>query len=497
MKHVVTCALLILALQGLPNAVIAASDDPPTTATLLAQASDPAVIAPTAAATNVAQAQPAEDIFTPEQLEQLVAPIALYPDALLMQILMASTYPLEIVEADRWLGKQPDLKGDALDKALLEKDWDPSVKSLTTLPSVLKQMSENLDWTQDLGDAFLAQENALLDTVQIMRGKAYEAGNLKSTEQQQVTQNPDKIIVIQQSSPEIVYVPTYSPTVVYGPTWGYPSYYYPAMYPYYPPGYGLMAFGVGVAVGAAIWGNCNWGWGNNNVNIDIDRHNEFNRNTNNNFNGDRGNRGQGDRGQGNRGQGGKEGWKHDASHRKGVDYKSKDVAQRNGASAGSNRVTKDQARGRAPTAGTSDRAGAGGQAQNRAGAGGQAQNRAGAGGQTQNRSAGAGGQAQNRSAGAGAQAQNRSAGSQGTRDSSANRSQSAGSSAYKQSGSSGANRSGSSGGNSAFSGSRTPSSDRMSSSRGASSRGTSSYGGSRGGGGGGGGGSRGGGGRRR
>ena len=480
MKHVFTAALLLLVLQGAPGILLAAPDDPPTTATLMAQAGDPAVIAPAAAATNVAQEQPAEDIFTPEQLEQLVAPIALYPDALLMQILMASTYPLEIVEADRWISKQPDLKGDALDKALLDKDWDPSVKSLTTLPSVLTQMSDNLDWTQDLGDAFLAQQNDLMDTVQIMRGKAYDSGNLQTTEQQQVTQNPDKIIVIQQASPEVVYVPTYSPTVVYGPTWGYPSYYYPAMYPYYPPGYGLLAFGVGVAVGGAIWGGANWGWGNNDVNIDIDRHNEFNRNTNNNFNGDRGqgDRGQGNRGQGNRGQGGKESWQHDASHRKGVDYKSKDVAQRNGASAGSNRVTKDQARGRSTSPTASNRAGAGGQAQNRAtGAGG---------GQAQNRAAGAGtgAQAQNR-AGAGTQAQNRSAGSQGTRPSSANRSQSAGSSAYRQSGSSGANSNRSSGGNSAFSGSRTPSSDRMSSSRGASSRGTSSYGGSRGGGGGG------------
>ncbi len=471
MKHVLTGALMLFALQGIPGNVIAAPDDPPTTATLLAQASDPAVIAPAAAATNVAAEQPVEDIFTPEQLEQLVAPIALYPDALLMQILMASTYPLEIVEADRWISKQPDLKGDALDKALLDKDWDPSVKSLTTLPSVLTQMSDNLDWTQDLGDAFLAQQNDLMDTVQIMRGKAYDSGNLQTTEQQQVTQNPDKIIVIQQASPEVVYVPTYSPTVVYGPTWGYPSYYYPAMYPYYPPGYGLLAFGVGVAVGGAIWGGANWGWGHNDVNIDIDRHNEFNRNTNNNFNGDRG---QGNRGEGNRGQGGKEGWKHDASHRKGVDYKSKDVAQRNGASAGSNRVTKDQARGRSTSPTASNRAGAGGQAQNRAGSGGQAQNRAG----------GTGSQAQNRPAGTGAQAQNRSAASQGTRASSANRSQSAGSSAYNPSRSPGAKSSQSSGGGSAFSGSRTPSSDRMSSSRGASSRGTSSYGGSRGGGGG-------------
>jgi Protein of unknown function (DUF3300) len=449
MKQVMTGILLMLAMQCLP-AVAAAQGETPTTASLLAQVSDPAVTTPTAEAASVAQGQPADDTFAPDQLEQLVAPIALYPDALLAQILMAATYPLEIVEADRWISGQPDLKGEALEKALLEKDWDPSVKALTTLPSVLKQMSENLDWTQDLGDAFLGQKNELLDTVQIMRGKAYEAGNLESTPEQTVTQNPDKIIVIEQASPEVVYVPSYSPTVVYGPSWYYSSWYYPPLYPYYPAGYGLVAFGVGVAVGGAIWGGCRWGWGNNDIDIDIDRQNNFNRNTNNNFNGDRG--------QGNRGQGGRQSWNHDASHRKGVNYKSKDVAQRNGASAGSNRATQNQARGRSTSPTASNRAG---------------------------------GQAQNRSAGAGTQAQNRSAGSQGNRASSANRSQSAGSSAYKQSGQS-ANRSRSSS-NSAFSGSRSPSSDRMSSSRGASSRGSASYGGYRGGGGG----MRGGGGRRR
>ena len=298
MKHILTGAMLVMALQGIPAVVNADQDETPTTASLLAQVSDPAVTTPTAEATSVAQEQPADDTFATDQLEQLVAPIALYPDALLAQILMASTYPLEIVEADRWISGQPDLKGEALEKALLEKDWDPSVKALTTLPNVLKQMSENLDWTQDLGDAFLGQKNELMDTVQIMRGKAYEAGNLTTTEQQTVTQNPDKIIVIQQASPEIVYVPSYSPTVVYGPSWYYPCWYYPPMYPYYPAGYGLVAFGVGVAVGGAIWGGARWGWGNNDIDIDIDRHNEFNRNTNNNFNGDRG--------QGNRGQGGKQ-----------------------------------------------------------------------------------------------------------------------------------------------------------------------------------------------
>lgn len=460
MKSTLTAALLTLSMLWTAGVVAATGDELPTASELYAQAGDPAVVAPTATPTAVAEEPPAAAAFATDQLEQLVAPIALYPDALLMQILMASTYPLEIVEAERWLSQQPGLKDDALDKALLEKDWDPSVKSLCTLPDVLKRMSENLDWTQDLGDAFLAQQNDILDTVQRMRGKAYEAGNLESTEQQKVTQNADKIIVIESSSPEVVYVPTYSPTVVYGASWGYPSYYYPPMYPYYPPGYGLVSFGVGVAVGAALWGGCNWGWGNNDVNIDIDRHNEFNRNTNINADRDRG-----DRGQGSRGQGGKEGWNHDSSHRKGVNYKDSGVAQKYGAGAGSNRVTKDQARGRQSGATASNRAG-GTQQGNRQAAG--TSNRAGTGAQQGNRQASG---ASNR-ASSGAQQKSSSAASSSARSSQANRSKSGSSSAY--------------------SGSRSPSSDRMSSSRGASSRGASSYGGSRGGGGG-----RGGGGRRR
>ena len=165
--------------------------------------------------------------FSNEQLEQIVAPIALYPDSLLTQVMMGSTYPLEIVEADRWVKQNKSLKGSALDSALKDKSWDPSVKSLCTVPDVLAKMSENLDWTQDLGDAFLGQKTQLMDSVQRMRGKAYEAGNLKTTEQQVVTQQPDKIIVIEQASPQVVYVPSYSPTVVYG-AWSYPTYYYPA-----------------------------------------------------------------------------------------------------------------------------------------------------------------------------------------------------------------------------------------------------------------------------
>ena len=372
--------------------------------------------------------------FDTEKLEQLVAPIALYPDALLMQIMMAATYPLEIVEADRWIRDQPDLKGDALDEALLEKDWDASVKSLTTLPSVLKQMSENLDWTQDLGDAFLAQQNDLLDTAQRMRGLAYDAGNLETTEQQTVTQQEDKIIVIESTSTEVIYVPTYSPTVVYGVGWGYPYWFYPRWY--YPPrpGYGFVAFGAGVVVGAAIWGGCRWGWGRNNVNININRHNEFNRRTNINADRDRIN---------NRGNGGRADWKHNSNHRKGVNYSNANVAKQHGASSGSNRVTQNQARGRT-NATTANRSGAASTA-NR---GGGATNRAGT-ATTANR------------ASTGAKAGNRNTASTRTTSSASNRNYSSNRSAY--------------------SGSRSPSTDRASSYRGASSRGQRSYGGSRGG----------------
>ena len=299
-------------------------------------AQTPAAQAPAAQAPAAAAAS-----FSKEQLEQMVAPMALYPDPLVSQMLMASTYPLEIVEAARWLKTNPGLKDKALEEGLKTQDWDASVKSLCGFPDVIKQMDENLDWTQDLGDAFLAQKTELMDTLQRMRGKAYDAGQLKTTEQQVVTQQPDKIIVIQPADPEVIYVPTYSPTVVYG-GWSYPSYYYPPMY--YPPpyGYGAMAFTVGMVWGAAIWGGCNWGWGHSDVDIDINRQNNFNRNTN--IDGGRNNI--------NNKAGGRQSWQHDASHRGGVNYRDNKTAQQFGASAGSNRVSRDQARGY-------DRAGAG------------------------------------------------------------------------------------------------------------------------------------------
>jgi len=270
----------------------------------------------------------------PEELEQVLAPIALHPDALISQILMASTYPLEVVQADRWAKQNASLKGDALTKALEQQDWDPSVKSLVNFPQVLTMMSEKLDWTQKLGDAFLADQKKVLDTIQSLRTKAQAAGNLKSTKEQNVVVE-EKIIKIESTSPQVVYVPTYNPTVVYG-AWPYPA--YPPYY-YYPPGYvatSMFAFGAGVAMGAAwgyAWGNCNWGGGD----VDVD----VNRNFNSNRNIDRSKYQGGDRGQGGR-------FQHNPEHRKGVSYRDQGTAQKfNRASTNDAIKSREQFRGRA------------------------------------------------------------------------------------------------------------------------------------------------------
>ena len=190
------------------------------------------------AAETKPETKPESPTFTQAQLEQLVAPIALYPDGLIVQILISSTYPLEVVEAARWRTKNKDLKDDALDKALESQDWDPSLKTLTKFPEVLQRMSDNLDWTKDLGDAFLASQADVMDTIQRMRAKAMDTGSLKTTEQQTVTKevvNNKETIVIQPSNPEVVYVPQYeSSPQVYGPSYAYPQPYYPAMAAPYP-----------------------------------------------------------------------------------------------------------------------------------------------------------------------------------------------------------------------------------------------------------------------
>jgi len=217
-------------------------------------------------------------LLKPEELDQLVAPIALYPDNLLSEVLMASAYPLDIVQAERWLRGHKNLKGDALKAAIAKEDWDDSVKSLIATPDVLAMMSEKLDWTEKLGDAVVDQQPDVMDAIQRLRAKAQANDKLKSTKQQTVTVNEvqgKQVIAIAPTDPDTVYVPYYDPAVVYG-AWPYPA--YPPYYWPPPPyiGYGLLAaglaFGAGYALGnwwsGGYWGgNINWSGGGNNINI--------------------------------------------------------------------------------------------------------------------------------------------------------------------------------------------------------------------------------------
>ncbi|TMA60842.1 MAG: DUF3300 domain-containing protein [Deltaproteobacteria bacterium] len=318
-------------------------------------------------------------VFKQEELDQITAPIALYPDSLVAQILMASTYPLEVVQADRFAKQNASLKGEALTKALESQSWDPSVKSLVNFPQVLTMMSEKLDWTQKLGDAFLEQQKPVMDTIQSLRAKAQAAGNLKTTKEQTVIVE-EKIIKIESASPQVVYVPTYNPTVVYG-AWPYPTY---PPYSYYPPGYvatSMFAFGAGVAMGAAwgyAWGNSNWSGGD--VDVDVNR----NTNINNNINRDQAKQKMQERGQINQKGQGK--WQHSPENRKGVSYRDQGTAQKfNRASTNDAIKSREQFRGRAEQGrqdiargGVSDRGGQGGIG-DRGGLGGGAGDRGGAG----------------------------------------------------------------------------------------------------------------------
>lgn len=193
---------------------------------------------------------------TPEELQQLVAPIALYPDSLVAQILAASTFPVQIVEADRWVQDHSDLKGDALAQAVDQQPWDPSIKALAAFPTVLGNMDKNLSWASSLGDAYYNQEQDVMDAIQVMRQRARDAGNLKSTEQQTVTYQ-DSTIDIEPASPEIVYVPAYDPWLVYGgPVVAWPGWHeYPGIW--YGGGPSLY-FGVGFGIG--FYGGYGWGW---------------------------------------------------------------------------------------------------------------------------------------------------------------------------------------------------------------------------------------------
>jgi hypothetical protein len=261
---------------------------------------------PRPAGTPTAVPAAADGTFSQAQLDQMLAPIALYPDSLLSQVLMASTYPADVADAAKWSKANPQQSGDAAVRAVENQPWDPSVKSLVAFPQVLQTMGEKPDWVQNLGDAFLASSKDVLDSAQRLRARARETGNLKTTEQQTVTVQQEAI-TIEPANPQTVYVPLYNPAVVYG-AWPYPAYppyyWYPSAmyYPGYYPGAALatgIAFGVGVAAVGALWGNCNWGGGD--VNINTNRYNSINTNRQLNANQTR--------------------FQHNAQNRRGVPYR--------------------------------------------------------------------------------------------------------------------------------------------------------------------------------
>jgi hypothetical protein len=272
------------------------------------------------AAAQVRAADPPK--FTVEQLDQMLAPIALFPDALLAQVLMATTYPKDVAEAVQWALANRSLKGDDAVKAVQDKPWDPSVQSLVAFPQVLAMLGEKPEWVHDLGDAFLGQPKEVMDSVQFLRARAKEAGNLSSNEQQVVTVEaappppqtivvnapppPTQIITIAPANPQVVFVPIYNPVHVFGPWWHplFPPFFFPP-----PPVWGFgwnpvataVWWGVGIGVTNALWGGVNWG--RRDVNINVNRWNNINVNnritsSNRNVN-----------------------WNHNPGNRRGVPYR--------------------------------------------------------------------------------------------------------------------------------------------------------------------------------
>ena len=203
--------------------------------------------------TPTAQQSPQE---SPQELQQLVAPVALYPDALVAQILAASTYPTEIVEADRWMQSHTDLKGEKLAKEVDKQPWDPSVKALAQFPSVLENLDKNLSWTSSLGDTYANDPQGVTDAVQTMRQQARKAGNLNSNEQENVT-DQDDTIDIAPANPDVVYVPAYDPWLVYGA----PIVAYPGWYPVPGIFWGGVGLSFGIGFGIGFFGGFGWGWG--------------------------------------------------------------------------------------------------------------------------------------------------------------------------------------------------------------------------------------------
>jgi hypothetical protein len=271
--------------------------------------------------------------FSQEELDQVLAPVALYPDSLLAQVFIAATYPLEVVTADRWARQNKDLKGEALNNALDKQPWDASVKALVPFPDVLSMMSQKLDWTQKVGDAFLEQQADVMDTVQKLRKRAADAGNLKSTEQQKVIVERE-VIRVEPVDPRVVYVPVYDPWWVYGPWWwpAYPPY---VVYPFYPVGValatGMIWFGAGLFVGA-YWGSWGyWGWNNHAyyVNRNYYAHGGHGGAVGGAFAGGHGGSGSGAVG----GALATQPWTHDPAHRGGVAYRNQVTRERFGQQA--------------------------------------------------------------------------------------------------------------------------------------------------------------------
>jgi len=249
--------------------------------------------------------------FMKEELDQMLAPIALYPDSLIAQILMASTYPLEVVQAERWVKENKNLTGDALDDALMEKSWDPSIKSLCHFPDVLFAMSDKLDQTSKLGDAFLSQNDDVMATIQELRRKAEEQGNLKTTQEQKVI-HEENAVRIEPVNQSVVYVPVYDPLYVYGPWW-YPA--YPPYYWYYPPGViitgGFISFGPHFYIGIDLFAWSWFDWHRHHIYIDMHRARRFHRFPDRHYP---------DR----------YFWKHDPVHRRGVAYRDRRTSERFG-----------------------------------------------------------------------------------------------------------------------------------------------------------------------
>ena len=326
--------------------------------TLLVGSGNPALIAqtptPSPKATPAASGEYVK--LTADQLDALVAPIALYPDPLLSQSLVASTYPLELVQAQQWLSKNEKLKGDELTKAVEKQKWDASVQATAVVPDLIKRLTEDITWTSNLGNAFLEQQDDVMTAIQRLRAKAKKDGKLEASEQQKVetkTVESKTIIEIQPTSTTVVYVPTYSPTVIWGPMYyPYPPMYYP---PYYPGG-AWLGFGVGIAVGIGISGGWGWGcgWGGGGNNVYINHNNNFNRINTGNIN------------TGNIGSGNRSNWQHNPSHRGNAPYASSATANkfggsgaaaRTGATGGANRPSTSSLSGGANRPSTSSMSG--------------------------------------------------------------------------------------------------------------------------------------------